>query len=387
MDARLPDRIGRFEVLSLLGRGAMGVVYKARDPHLGRFVAIKVIRAELISGVEQASYRARFHDEARMAALCAHPGIVTLHEFNLAEGLPHLVLEYVDGLPLSRILAAGRRLCLAEIRHIALLALDALAHIHAVGIVHCDIKPANLLLTGAARLKIADFGISRPREQDPAGISLLIGTPNYMSPEQCRGDPVDPRSDLFSLGAVLYELITLERPFQGLSYTDTVFKLINQPHHALAVLRADLPSGLAALIDQALAKSPAARFPDAQSFASALREIPITDDAAAGLLTRFGAEGFTRFAYEAAGFCAADEREETVRLRPLPEASPEAWAAASAAPLPEPAWAAASAAGEPAKPRRSLLARFDRIGAQWRRWAAPRTLLPATGALRPREKE
>ncbi|MCB8881038.1 serine/threonine protein kinase [Acidisoma cellulosilytica] len=297
MDARLPDAIGRFKVLSLLGRGAMGVVYKARDPHLDRMIAIKVVRADLLTGPDRDTYLARFHDEARIAALCRHDNIVGVHEFGFAGGEPYLAMDYVDGIPINRAVSRGTRISLPEATHIALQILDALDSMHDAGVTHCDIKPANILLTRAARLKITDFGISRLIDMAPAGAPLMIGTPSYMSPEQCLGDKVDRRSDFFSLGAVLYELLTGERPFQGLAYTDTVFKLINQPHHALSALRPELPTEISTIIDLALAKKPEDRFADSGSFTAALGRVPMEDDKPAVLFARQDGRAFTVFDY------------------------------------------------------------------------------------------
>jgi serine/threonine protein kinase len=319
VDARLPDGIGRFQVLSLLGRGAMGVVYKAHDPHIGRLVAIKVIRADLLAGPECETYLARFRDEARIAGLCRHANIVGVHEFAFIDDHPYLVMEYIDGIPLNRAVARGTQLSWPEAAHIALHILDALDNAHSQGITHCDIKPANILLTRAARLKITDFGISRLTGNEPAGVPLMIGTPSYMSPEQCMGGAVDHRSDFFSLGAVLYELLTGERPFQGLAYTDTILKVINQPHHSLDVLRPDLSAEIGAIIDSALAKKAEDRFPSVASFGAALHRLPLEEDVPAVLFGARSAGGFALFDYAAPVTASGDDGDiDTVRLTTLP---------------------------------------------------------------------
>jgi serine/threonine protein kinase len=324
VEARLPDSIGRFQVLSLLGRGAMGVVYKGHDPHIGRAVAIKVIRTDLLAGPDRDTYLARFRDEARIIGLCGHPNIVGVHEFAFAGDQPYLVMEYIDGIPLNRAVARGTQLSMPEAAHIALHILDALNDAHASGIVHCDIKPANILLTRAARVKITDFGISRLAGTEPAGVPLMIGTPSYMSPEQCIGGAVDHRSDFFSLGAVLYELLTGERPFQGLAYTDTIFKLINQPHHPLTTLRPDLPVAVGALIDSAMAKKAEDRFPDVAHFTEALRAVPLEEDAPPILFGMRNLGGFALFDYATPTPLATGDRDEidTVRLTTLPVGAP-----------------------------------------------------------------
>lgn len=268
-----PELIGRFRIQSLLGRGAMGVVYRGHDPEIDRPVAIKLVRADLLEGEERESYLERFRNEAKIAGRCIHANIVSIYDFALVDGNPYLVMEYVDGVGLHQAVPRGTRMEMSEAVHIALQVLDALDYAHRFGIVHRDIKPANILLTRQARLKVTDFGISRFASTELTTTPLMIGTPSYMSPEQCAGEQVDQRSDLFSLGCILYELLAGERPFAGISYTDTIFKLVNQPHTPLSVLRPDLPETLGAVIDKALAKKPDDRFGDAASFAHALRGI------------------------------------------------------------------------------------------------------------------
>ncbi len=276
---QLPELIGRFRIQSLLGRGAMGVVYRGHDPEIDRPVAIKLVRADLLEGEERDSYLERFRNEAKIAGRCIHANIVSIYDFALVDGNPYLVMEYVDGVGLHQAVPRGTRMEMSEAVHIALQVLDALDYAHRFGIVHRDIKPANILLTRQARLKVTDFGISRFASTELTTTPLMIGTPSYMSPEQCAGELVDQRSDLFSLGCILYELLAGERPFSGISYTDTIFKLVNQPHTPLSVLRPDLPDALGAVIDKALAKRPADRFDDAAGFAYALRGIAPPGDA------------------------------------------------------------------------------------------------------------
>lgn len=274
MKPDLPATIGRFEIQSLLGRGAMGVVYRGYDPEIDRTVAIKLVRADLLDGDERGSYLDRFRNEAKIAGRCMHANIVGIYDFALFDGNPYLVMEFVDGVGLNQAVGRGTRLSMPEAVHIALQVLDALDYAHRFGIVHRDIKPANILLTRHAKLKVTDFGISRLASTELTAAPLMIGTPSYMSPEQCAGDAIDGRSDLFSLGCILYELLAGERPFQGISYTETIFKLVNQPHESLSSHRPDLPDSLSAILDRALAKKPDDRFEDAEAFAQALRSVP-----------------------------------------------------------------------------------------------------------------
>ncbi|MGI4745061.1 MAG: serine/threonine-protein kinase [Janthinobacterium lividum] len=274
MKPELPGTIGRFEIQSLLGRGAMGVVYRGYDPEIDRTVAIKLVRADLLDGDERGSYLDRFRNEAKIAGRCMHANIVGIYDFALFEGNPYLVMEFVDGVGLNQAVGRGTKLSMPEAVHIALQVLDALDYAHRFGIVHRDIKPANILLTRHAKLKVTDFGISRLASTELTAAPLMIGTPSYMSPEQCAGDAIDGRSDLFSLGCILYELLAGERPFQGISYTETIFKLVNQPHESLSLHRPDLPASLSSILDRALAKRPEDRFENAEAFAHALRSVP-----------------------------------------------------------------------------------------------------------------
>ena len=269
----MPERIGRFHVQAMLGRGAMGVVYRGHDEEIDRLVAIKLIRADLLDTEDRENYLRRFRNEARIAGRCIHANIVSLYDFALHDGNPYLVMEYVNGAGLQQAIPRNSKRPVREVLPIALQVLDALQYAHRCGIVHRDIKPANILLTRQSTLKITDFGISRLVSMELTAMPLLIGTPSYMSPQQCRGVELDGRSDLFSLGCVLYELLAGERPFTGVSYTDTIFNIINTRQKPLSTLRDDLPDGLSEAIDRALAKNADERYDDAGAFASVLRNI------------------------------------------------------------------------------------------------------------------
>ncbi len=256
----------------MLGRGAMGTIYLAHDPVIDRKVAIKLIRADLLEGEEHADYIARFQREARIAARCAHPNIVAVYDFAVHEGNPFLAMEYVEGANLSQVLKEKGRLPPASAVAVMGQVLDALTCAHGFGIVHRDVKPANILMPQGERVKVTDFGISRI---DTAGLTqtgAVIGTPSYMSPEQCRGDPVDGRSDLFSAGVVLYEALSGAKPFPGRNMTEIVLKVISEPPPDIRVLRGDLPAWLVGVVERALAKRPDDRFASAQEMAAALRQ-------------------------------------------------------------------------------------------------------------------
>ncbi len=270
----MPATIGRYQVEAVLGRGAMGVIYRALDPALGREVAIKLIRADLLDGEERTEFLARFNQEARAAARCAHPNIVIIHDFALHDGNPFLAMEYVAGETLATALRRERRF--APDRAVAMVTqvLDALGAAHTMGIVHRDVKPANIMLLPDLRVKVTDFGIARMENASLTQTGAVLGTPSYMSPEQCRGERVDGRSDLFSAGALLFELLSGDRPFPGRTFTAIVQALMD-PAPFEPGSRADgLPPSLVAIVRRALAKRAADRFPTAGAMAAALRGLP-----------------------------------------------------------------------------------------------------------------
>ena len=266
-----PDHIGKFRVEGLLGRGAMGVVFKAHDPDIDRTVAIKLVRTDLLDGDDRAHYIARFRNEAKMVGRCIHPNIVGIYDFSVHDGSPFLVLEYVDGVHLGRHISRGTSLDLPTVERTMLQVLGALAYAHDFGIVHRDIKPANILLSAESETKVTDFGISRALASDATMSSVLVGTPCYMSPEQCLGGAIDARSDLFSLGCVLYEALSGQRAFAAENYVATTHRVLHDTPTKLRELRPDLPAALVGVVEMALAKRADDRFGNARAMADALR--------------------------------------------------------------------------------------------------------------------
>jgi serine/threonine-protein kinase len=268
------DDAGRYRLDSRIATGGMGEVWRATDTVLGRSVAVKLLKTEY---ADNASFRSRFETEARHAASLHHPGVAAVYDFgesSTADGSgvhrPFLVMELVDGQPLSALLLPGQPLDPDATRDLLAQAADALGAAHAAGIVHRDVKPANLLVTPDRQVKITDFGIARAA----AGIGLtetgqVMGTPQYLSPEQAEGKTATPASDVYSLGVVAFECLAGRRPFVAESAIATALAHLREP---VPDLPGDVPADLSAVVRRSLSKSPAERFPDATAFAAALRD-------------------------------------------------------------------------------------------------------------------
>src|SRR3989454_4553351 len=222
-------KAGRYEIVGELGRGAMGVVYKAVDPVIGRTVAVKTIRlSEEGTGLSRPELLTRFQTEARAAGLLTHPNIVVVFDAGEEDGLYYITMELVEGKSLQALLDGGHAFPLPRTLRIMDQTCSALEFAHQRNIVHRDIKPANLMLTEDDTVKITDFGTAKILQFGTAQTAHVIGTPSYMSPEQIKGKPVDGRSDIFSLGVILYELVTGEKPFPGQNITTVIYKIVNE---------------------------------------------------------------------------------------------------------------------------------------------------------------
>ncbi len=266
----LPASFGRYRPVRLLGAGASGSVYLAEDPVLDRQVTVKVIRTAGLDAATRTDFLTRFRIEARAAGRCTHPGIVAIHDFAEAQGTPFIVMEYIDGPNLHRALQEpGLRAGLDPIA-ILLQILDALDTAHRLNIIHRDVKPANILMTKAGRVKIADFGVARLDGRALTQCAAMVGTPSYMAPEQAQGAKIDHRADLFAAGALLYEMLTGRPPFLGETLPATLISLMSPE----PVATASLPPALAPVLARALAKAPEARFQRAADFAAALQGAP-----------------------------------------------------------------------------------------------------------------
>jgi serine/threonine-protein kinase len=263
MDERRSERFGRYEILAELGRGAMGVVYKARDPKINRVVAVKTISLAGQPEEEEQEYRERFYREAEAAGRLSHPGIVTI--FDVGEEpetrAPYIVMEFVGGQSLDKLLSReDRKLPLDTALQLTHELAEALDCAHGQGVVHRDLKPANILLTEEGHAKIADFGVAKLNLANHTLAGRALGTPAYMSPEQLSGETVDGRSDLFSLGVILYTILTGYRPFQGNSALTVSYKVVNRDPIPATVLETELPQGLDYIISRAMEKDPAQRY-------------------------------------------------------------------------------------------------------------------------------
>lgn len=266
------SKAGRYELLEELGHGAMGVVYKANDPVIGRTVAVKTIRlAAGGNGVSHEEMISRFRTEARAAGSLAHPNIVTVYDAGEQDGLFYIIMEYVAGRSLQGLLDASERIPLTRALHLIQQVCGALDYAHQHRVVHRDIKPANLLLAPDDTVKVTDFGTAKILALGTVEQSQIIGTPSYMSPEQVKGKAIDGRSDLFAAGVVLYELVTGKKPFPGENITTVIYKIVNEDPIPPKQLDTSVHPGLSNVILRALAKDPAARFQNCREFQEALK--------------------------------------------------------------------------------------------------------------------
>jgi serine/threonine-protein kinase len=260
--------IGRYEIIDEIGRGAMGTVYRAHDPLIDRTVAIKTVSIAQLRQ-EGPDAEARFLREAQSAGRLSHPNIMTIYDVGETDGLAYIAMEYLAGATLRDLMNKGPMpidLALETATQMA----EALAFAHEHGVIHRDIKPANVVITGRrGRIKLTDFGIAHLTNSDHTHTGQLLGSPRYMSPEQAMGHEVDGRSDIFSLGAMLYEMLTARYAFDGDSLPTIVYRVVNEHPVPATTFRPELSPGLAGLLTHMLSKNPQAR-PDARALAHAL---------------------------------------------------------------------------------------------------------------------
>src|SRR6266481_988407 len=260
--------IGRYEILNELGRGAMGLVYKAKDPTIGRIVAIKTMRIDL-HGTEAEDLLRRFRNEAQAVGLLNLPIIVTIYDAGEQDNVFYIAMEFIEGTTLHQLMSQRRVLGTEDVIRLSRQICAGLDYAHSNGIIHRDVKPANIMITANGTVKIMDFGIAKSGGQ-VTNTGQVLGTPNYMAPEQVKGRPLDGRSDLFSLGVILYEMLTGEKPFVGQNVTTIIYKIVNENPITPRDLDATIHPGLSAIAVKALAKSPDERY---QSGAQLVRDL------------------------------------------------------------------------------------------------------------------
>jgi serine/threonine-protein kinase len=287
------NKLGKYDIRRTLGKGAMGIVYEGFDPVIERTVAIKTILPSQLNSAEVMGVMARFKREAQAAGRLNHPGIVAIYDYGEevaqeisaddatmmapspqakpAERVAYIAMEFVKGRELRDFFEKGERFAMPEVVRIMGEILDALDHAHSQGVVHRDMKPANLIVLGNGHIKIADFGIARVEASELTQTGTVMGTPSYMSPEQFMGHPVDGRSDLFSCGVILYQLLTGEKPFTGESTTTVMYKVLREDPVPPSQLNLTLAPALDAVVKKALAKNPSERFQSGREFAQALK--------------------------------------------------------------------------------------------------------------------
>ena len=264
--------VGKYRVDGIIGRGNIGIVYRGFDLSIDRPVAIKTLRAEVLDTVDDKKRLLdRFASEAKSAGRCQHPNIVTVFDYVEQDGTPYIIMECIDAGTLENVVRSGRLLPLQQVGEVMAQLLGALGHAHQRGVVHRDVKPANVLCPAATSIKVTDFGVARLQDLGltQAGGGAL-GTPNYMSPEQFLGREVDGRADLFAAGIILFELITGTKPFVASTVPELLCKVLNDPFPKLSLYRPEINSKVSDVLDQATARNPGDRFKSADEFSSAL---------------------------------------------------------------------------------------------------------------------
>ncbi len=287
--AEQPKKLGRFEVESELGRGAMGVVYKGLDPKIGRPVALKTLLFDSLAASEDAMQsKERFLVEAKATGQLAHPNILTIYDAGEEGNIAYIAMEYLKGGDLQDMINAGKFTGYGQILDIVRQIAEGLDHAHENQIVHRDIKPANIMMMNGKIPKIADFGLARLQDSNLTTTGTVLGTPSYMAPEQVRGRSLDGRADLWALGVILYEMLTGEKAFRGESITSVIYSVVNEEPIPPRDLVMDLPAGIDDFMKKALAKVPEERFQTGAEFADAIKQVA---EGKVGSALKFAAAG------------------------------------------------------------------------------------------------
>jgi len=267
------QRVGKYRIDHVIGCGSIGIVYKGYDEQIDRPLAIKTLRSEIFNDViDSEGFLKRFVTEAKSAARCLHPNIVTVFDLVEHEGRPYIVMEYVNAGTLENVIQAGALIPIRQVGEIMAQILLALDHAHSKGVIHRDVKPSNILCPSSASIKIADFGVARldSLEMTKPNVLGTVGTPNYMAPERFLGRPADVRADLFSVGVILYQLLTGSKPFVASELPELMQKLLTEHPPSIVTLRPELWPEIDAVAQKALARNPEDRFQTAESFVEAL---------------------------------------------------------------------------------------------------------------------
>jgi serine/threonine-protein kinase len=262
---------GRYDVLDKLGEGAMGVVWRAKDKHLSRIVALKMLSTEL---GEEDELHQRFAREAEAIGRLSHPNIVSVYDLGEAEGRVYMAMELLEGEDVRTLIETQTGIALAERVRILLDICAGVGYAHSRGVIHRDIKPANIMVTGDGRVKLLDFGLARIATRETiTRRGVILGTPDYMSPEQAMGKPVDHRTDVFSAGAVFYEFLTQQKPFKGRTLHSVLYQIISEPPDAVLTLNPEIPSRLALIVHRMLRKNADERYQSMEDVATDLRAL------------------------------------------------------------------------------------------------------------------
>ncbi len=322
-----PTTIDRYEVVKVLGRGAMGVVYLARDPIIDRQLAVKTLRVDLDAQLAD-EFSERFMREARAAGRLNHAGIVTIHDVgeDAAHGTVFIAMEFIEGRDLKGIMDDGYQFRPAEAARIVADVAVALDYAHSMGVVHRDIKPANIILTKDGTPKIMDFGVARLESSNLTVEGQFIGTPNFMSPEQITGNPVDGRSDLFSLGVLLFNMLTGQRPFSGANIHEVTHKIVSSPSPIPSVIAPGLPPAFNPIVLKCLQKDPDKRFQSGREVARVLaalaNSLVVRDEADLGSTAVVSPDLITRIAVPCDDEPTAPPTAVAVAAAPAPVTAP-----------------------------------------------------------------
>jgi len=325
----IPQTVGRFEIIEELGRGAMGVVYKARDPAIGRTVAIKMVAlSQFLNEEQREEFKDRFFREARAAGALSHPNAVSIYDIDEHDGVPFMAIEFIDGMSLSGLIESRGAVSCEDALSITRQVAGALANAHEAGIIHRDIKPDNILIDAKGRAVVTDFGVARMEQSNLTRTGEVLGTPFFMSPEQVLGESIDGRSDIFSLGVVLYLMLTGARPFAGDSISSVCYHIV---HSDPAPFPRDkgIPPAAAAILERMLAKKREDRFANADDVAAALDPLlpgtqpshPAVSSAMSGATTAMPSDGLRLDSAASRPQPPAASQPQTGAQRSMPERS------------------------------------------------------------------